>query len=88
MIDISHFALINPSAQATLIYNVMIVKASLSTFQVVGLKFKQTEKRSSEPDKAHSSNGSPLRSVPREGESAQRMTRSSHITAVELYHES
>lgn len=88
LIDISHFALKDTNAQGTLIYNVMIVKASLSTQEVVGLKFNLTGERSSEPDKACCSSGSPLSSVPREGEPARRMTRSSHVSAVELYHES
>lgn len=88
LIDISHLALEDTNAQGTLIYNVMIVKASLSTQEVVGLKFNLTGERSSVPDKACCSSGSPLSSVPREGEPARRMTRSSHVTAVELYHES
>jgi len=88
LIDISHLALKDTDAQGTLIYNVMIVKASLSTQEVVGLKFNLTGERSSEPDKACCSSGSPLSSVPREGEPARRMTRSSHVSAVELYHES
>lgn len=83
MIDISHLPLENTDVQGTLIYNVMIVKAALST-QEVGLKFNLMGERSSEPDKACCSSSS----VPREGEPARRMTRSSHVTAVELYHES
>lgn len=88
LMDISHLPLKDTDAQGTLIYNVMIVKASLSTQGVVGLKFSLTGERSSEPDKACCSSGSSLCSVPREGEPARRMTRSSHVTAVELYHES
>lgn len=88
LIDISHLALKDTDAHGILIYNVMIVKASLSTQEVVGLKFNLTGERSSEPDKACCSSGSPLSSVPREGEPARRMTRSSHVSAVELYHES
>lgn len=58
-LHISHLALEDTDVHGTFIYNVMIVKASLSAQEVVGLKFNLTGERSSEPDKACCSSGSP-----------------------------
>lgn len=86
-LHISHLALEDTNVHGTLIYNVMIVKASLSAQEVVGLKFNLTGKDPRSPIKPVAP-AALLSSVPREGEPARRMTRSSHVTAVELYHES